>query len=498
MSRFLEYPRYDATELAQLIQNKEITPQEVLEEAIYRAERINPSINAIVTKLYDFAKNFLNKANKDSAFFGVPFLLKDLLSHLKGTKLSSGSRLLKDFISPYDSEVVKRYKACGLTIFGKTNTPEFGLMGTTEPDLFGPTRNPWNLDHSPGGSSGGSAAAVAARIVPVAGGGDGGGSLRIPASCCGIFGFKPSRGRVPHGPEFGELWEGAVTEHVLSISVRDSAKILDLISGPDKGAMYWLPRPEQPFEKCCEQDPPQLKIGFFTNSPVGAKVHPECVKAVLDAAKLLEDMGHIVEEVPIPYDGMLLAHCYFDLYFGQVSALLKLIRDTVGKFDKKLIELETWLFGVLGDKVSAGNYAASLFRWNIFSRAMANFHDKYHILMTPTIATLPPRIGQTRVCGAEKLFLKILRTFNLTFIPNPNLAKKMSLKRFAQMPFTQIANFTGQPAMSVPLHWTKENLPCGVQFIAPIGEDSLLFKIAGQLERAKPWKDKIPTNFISV
>lgn len=198
-------------------------------------------------------KFFLEHQSKESPFYGVPFLLKDLLSHLKDTKMTSGSALLKDYTSKFDSEVVIRYKKCGFVIMGKTNTPEFGLMGVTEPDLFGPSKNPWDLKLTTGGSSGGSAAAVAARIVPIAGGGDGGGSLRIPSSCCGIFGFKPSRGRVPHGPEFGQVWEGAVSEHVLTISVRDSAKVLDLISGPDKGAMYWLPQPEEPFSKACKK-----------------------------------------------------------------------------------------------------------------------------------------------------------------------------------------------------------------------------------------------------
>ncbi len=492
MTKFPEYHKFDGIGLCELIKKGDITAEEVLEEAINRAEKINPKINAIILPLYDFGKKYLKRASKDAPLYGVPFLLKDLLSHLRSTPLTSGSRLLKNFISSFDSEVVKRYKKSGLVIMGKTNTPEFGLMGTTEPDLFGPTQNPWNLDHIPGGSSGGSAAAVAARIVPIAGGGDGGGSLRIPASCCGIFGFKPSRGRVPVGPEFGEIWEGAVVEHVLTISVRDSAKVLDLISGPDKGAMYWLSKPKESFFNACTRDPKKLKIGFCTKSPVGDKVHSECINAVKNAASLLEDLGHIVEEVELPYNGELVADCYFNLYFGQVKALLMLIKEALVDVDKYKIELETWLLGTLGEKINAGEYAASLIKWNILARSMARYHEKYQILLTPTIATLPPKIGELRTKGLEKIFLEFLRKTNLKVLARVNITKKISIKRFAKMPFTQVANITGQPAMSIPIYWTKNNLPSGVQFIAPIGEDTVLFQLAGQIERARPWKEKIP------
>ncbi len=492
MSNFPEYTNLDATEITSLIKNKEITAEEVLDEAIERANKLNPSINAIINPLYDLGKKLLKTLSNDAPFYGVPFLLKDLLSHLKSTPLSCGSRLLRNYISQFDSEVVIRYKKAGFAIMGKTNTPEFGLMGTTEPDLFGPSRNPWNLEHITGGSSGGSAAAVAARIVPVAGGGDGGGSLRIPASCCGIFGFKPSRGRVPHGPEFGQIWEGAVTEHVLTLSVRDSAHILDLISGPDKGAMYWLPKDHEPYGIACTKDPEPLNIGFSVASPVGQKVDPECAKAVLDTANLLEELGHHVEQVDIPYDGELVADCYFDLYLGQVRALFILLKEALGSFDKYQIEIESWMLGTLGKKINAGVYAASLIKWNTLCRSMAKFHEKFHLLLTPTIAHTPPKIGELRAKGGERLFLEFLRKTNLTMFLQPKIIKKLSLKRFSAMPFTQIANMTGQPAMSVPLHWTKDNLPCGVQFIAPIGDDRTLFQLAGQLERARPWRDKIP------
>ncbi len=489
-----EYVTWDAIKIAQLIKNKEISPEEILEEAISRAEKINPNINAIICPLYDHAKKDIKNLDITFPLAGVPFLLKDLLSHLKGTPLTSGSRILKDFVSPFDSEVVKRYKSAGLVIMGKTNTPELGLMGTTEPDLFGPTQNPWNPKHIAGGSSGGSAAAVAARIVPIAGGGDGGGSLRIPASCCGVFGFKPSRGRVPTGPEFGEIWEGAVVEHVLTISVRDSALVLDLISGPDRGAMYWLSPDKESFLSQSQKDPPPLKIGICIKSPLDGRVDEECQKAVRNTANLLEEMGHKVEEVSLPYNGHLMAECYFTLYFGQVKALLLHAQHQLNKkIDKNLLEIETWMFNILGEKISAGEYAFYLMRWNELCREMAKFYERFDILLTPTIATEPPLLGTLRTSGMEKNILSLIRKLNLTFLLNPTQVKNISIKRLEVMPFTQIANITGQPAMSLPLHWTKKGLPCGVQFMGEIGKDGLLLSLAGQIERAKSWHNRIPS-----
>ncbi len=488
-----EYPTWDAITIAQLIKEKKISPKEILKEAISRAENINPYINAIICPLYEYAQKNLKNLDLKAPLAGVPFLLKDLLSHLEGTPLTSGSKIFKNFISPFDSEVVKRYKRAGLVIMGKTNTPEMGLMGTTEPDLFGPTKNPWNYKHIAGGSSGGSAAAVASRIVPVAGGGDGGGSLRIPASCCGVFGFKPSRGRVPSGPEFGEIWEGAVVEHVISVSVRDSALILDLITGPDKGAMYWLSPEKESFLSYAYKDPPSLKIGMCVRSPLGGKVSEECKKAVSETSQLLEDMGHRVEEVSIPYRGDLMANCYLTLYFGQVRALLLHAQNQLNKkINKYLLEIETWMFNVLGEKISAGEYAFFLIRWNELCRQMAKFHEKFDLLLTPTIATEPPPLGTLRTSGLEKLLLDIVRRLNLKFLLRPNQVKNISIRRLEIMPFTQIANITGQPAMSLPLYWTNKRLPCGVQFIGPIGKDGLLFSLASQIEKARPWKDRIP------
>ncbi|MCJ7772177.1 MAG: amidase, partial [Desulfobacterales bacterium] len=292
MGRFKEYDTYDGLGLAELVRKKEISPDEICEEAISRIEALNPKLNAVITKMYDQGRKAVKDQLPDGPFTGVPFLLKDLLAAYAGVPMTSGSKAFKNYIPDHDSELVRRYKKAGLVILGKTNTPEFGLLGYTEPELHGITRNPWNTDHTPGGSSGGSAAAVASGMVPLASGGDGGGSIRIPASCCGLFGLKVTRGRNPTGPEHGAIWQGAVVEHVISRSVRDSAAILDSICGGDIGAPYYVPNPERPYLKEIEQNPGSLKIAFNTHSPIDTDVHPECVQAVEDTAKLLEKLGH--------------------------------------------------------------------------------------------------------------------------------------------------------------------------------------------------------------
>ena len=291
MSRFKDYDKYDAMGLADLVKKKELTPSELVEEAIALIEKSNPRLNAVVHKMYDIGRATAKGKLPDGPFHGVPFLLKDLLDAYAGVPLTSGSRAYRAYIPKEDSEMVRRYKKAGLVVIGKTNLPEFGLLGYTEPELFGPCRNPWNTEHTPGGSSGGSAAAVAVGMVPIASGGDGGGSIRIPASCCGIFGFKPSRGRNPTGPEYGELWQGAVVSHVLTRSVRDSAAALDAVQGPESGAPYVIAPPLMPYLEEIRREPKKLFIAVNTTSPVGREVHPECIKAVEKTVKLLEGLG---------------------------------------------------------------------------------------------------------------------------------------------------------------------------------------------------------------
>jgi amidase len=427
-------------------------------------------------------------------FSGVPFLCKDLVSAIAGVPMNKGSKSCRNYVPTQDSEMARRYKAAGLIVMGKTNTPEFGLMGITEPELHGPTRNPWNIDHTPGGSSGGSAAAVAAGFVPMASGGDGGGSIRIPSSCCALFGLKVTRGRNPLGPEAGEIWQGAEVEGTLTRSVRDCAAMLDATNGADPGAPYILPKPARPYLTDVGQDPGPLKIAFTVESPFKTKIHPECAEAVQNAVKLLSSLGHIVEEAQPGIDGEALGKSYMMMYFGEVAADIEELKSVVGRpLNHHDTEEATWALNLLGKTFSAGDFVLAMRQWNVFSRQMAKFHETYDLYLTPTIATLPPRIGELQQKPVEQLFLKIINSMNMgKLLKATGIADMMATKGLSKMPFTQLANLTGQPAMSVPLHWSKDGLPCGVQFIGRFGEESLLFQLAGQLERAQPWFHKRP------
>src|SRR5450759_442773 len=320
MSGFSEYEKYDGLGLAQLVQKKEVSPLELCKEAIIRMDRINPKINAVIYRMDNLARAAAKGPIPTGPFSGVPFLCKYLVSAIAGVPMNKGSKSCRNYVPTQDSEMARRYKAAGLIVLGKTNTPEFGLMGITEPELHGPTRNPWNIDHTPGGSSGGSAAAVAAGFVPMASGGDGGGSIRIPSSCCALFGLKVTRGRNPLGPEAGEIWQGAEVEGALTRSVRDCAAMLDATNGADPGAPYILPKPARPYLTDVGQDPGRLKIAFTVESPFKTKIHPACAEAVQKAAKLLSSLGHIVEEAQPGIDGVALGKSYMMMYFGEVAA----------------------------------------------------------------------------------------------------------------------------------------------------------------------------------
>jgi len=494
MSEFPEYPEYDAVGLAGLIRGGRISASEVRAEAVRRAQDFNPGLNAIVRPMYERAAESWEETSRDVPFPGVPFLLKDLQHSLAGEPISSGSRAMRDFIPARDCEMVRRWKAAGLVPLGKTNTPELGLMGVTEPELFGPARNPWDPRRSPGGSSGGSAAAVAARIVPAASGGDGGGSIRIPASCCGLFGLKPSRGRTPHGPDFGAVWEGAVTDHVLSLSVRDSAALLDATHGPDPGPPYLINEPETSFLRASREDPPPLRIGFSAESPLGAGVDADNREAVTSAAKLFEDLGHRVEEVGLPYNGELVAECYIRMYFGQTAAALKLMGQWRGKrIRARELEVTTRAVASQGRALAARDYCLSLHRWNEVARAMGRFHQEYDLLLTPVLAGPVPWIGEMGLSRAERLGLETLLSLGLSrALSWSGVVERTALVSLARMPFPQVANLTGQPAMSLPLHKSRDGMPCGVQCIAALGGETTLFRLAGQVERARPWFRKTP------
>ena len=498
MSRFKEYDQYDGLGLAELVRNGEVTALELFDEAVYRYEKTHSAINAVTIPMLDRARQQVEnfQPNQTSGVFaGVPLLIKNLLTEIHGTEITNGSAALKGNVSQQTSELAKRYLKSGVTLMGRTNTSEFGLVGFTEPKAYGPTRNPWNLEYSVGGSSGGSAAAVAARIVPLAGGGDGGVSIRIPAACCGLFGLKPTRGRIPTAPIAADYWDGAASEHVITLSVRDSAAMLDITHGPAIGEAYSIPTPERKFSDIIKQPLRRLKIGFTYHSPVNTAVDFECISATQKAVRTLEHLGHHVEEVEFPVDGQVMAKAFFMLYFGQVAADLQAISEKTGIAVKRLdVEDLTYTFGLLGRKISADTYINLKRTWNDMSQSAVSFHKKYDLLLTPTLGLAPPKIGDLQLKLREILPVNLLCHLGMAkHIFSPAIFTRLINSGLAPYPFTQVANLTGQPAMSVPLHWTGNGLPCGVQFVAPMGDEATLLQLATELEIAEPWFDKRPT-----
>lgn len=488
---FSEYRQYDALGLAELVRSGQITATELLAIAIARAEEVNPQLNAINLPLYEHAREQLaNHPPKSSQVFGgVPFLIKDLGLALKGTELRMGSRSTEGNVSEVNSYLVRWFEEEGLLIFGKTNTPEFGLTPFTEPEAFGATRNPWNKEYTAGGSSGGSAAAIAAGIVPMATASDGGGSIRMPASCCGLFGLKPSRGRLSLGPDAGESWNGAVVEGCNSRSVRDSAAFLDAFIRPGIGELYYAPQPAVPYRSLLEKDPRKLRIGFSVEHPLGLAVEKDCREAVEEAAHLLADLGHEVEAVPLPYRREDLTKTFLHLIMGEVSAELKRVGAARGqRVRRSEVELETYALSLLGDAISAGDYAYYRSQWNGLARRQGHFHQTYDCLLTPTVTQAPFPIGSLRSSKGEQLLIQVLTSLGLGRLMKANI-EQLAEKIFAYMPYTPIANMTGQPSMSVPLHWNAKGLPVGVMFTSAIYREDILFPLAAQLERARPWAE---------
>ena len=490
---FPEYDRLDGLGLAALIRRGEVTAGEAVEAALARVAARNPSLNAVVWPLPERARAAVRDGLPEGPFCGVPFLLKDLGLALAGVPMRSGSAATEGYVPARDAELVRRWRAAGLVFVGKTNTPELGLMGVTEPEAFGPTRNPWALDRTPGGSSGGSAAAVAARLVPLASAGDGGGSIRTPAASCGLFGLKPSRGRTTNGPDGGDVWDGAAVGHAVTVTVRDSAALLDATHGPLPGDPYFLPPPERPFLEEAGRDPTPLRIGFSTRSPLDTPVHPACVAAVEDAARLLESLGHAVEEAAPAVDGRAVARSYLTMYFGQTAAALDELDRRLGDGAAKRTEVATQLLGQIGRALSAADYVAARQTWNTFARATAAFHARYDVYLTPTLAEPPLPIGSLRPSTQRRALMQAALTLHAgRALLAAGVVDEVAEQSLSKTPFTQLFNLTGQPAMSLPLYWTADGLPCGVQFAAPLGDEATLFRLAGQLERARPWAHRLP------
>jgi amidase len=491
---FSEYVKQDAVGLADRVWRREVTADELLALALAQNERAQPKTNAICRSMEAEARGQLEKPLR-GVFAGVPFLIKDIAQDYAGLPTGAGSRAMQKNVAAEHSHVVKAYLEAGLVIFGKTNLPELGLKGVSDSQANGRASNPWNVAHTPGGSSGGSAAAVASGVVPMAAANDGGGSIRIPAACCGLFGLKPSRGLVSPGPTSGEHWFGATAEGVISRSVRDTAAALDVIAGGEPGDPFAAAKPAGPFAQSTPKDPPRLKIGFTSVSPIGTAVHPEAKAAVEHAAILLRGLGHEVEEAAPDVDGAALAKAFLHVYFGQVAAMVAQGR-ALGA-DRSEFELLSRVLSTLGGAISAGALTTQLLKWNEFARALARFHQRYDMLLTPTLAHPPIRHGQGDPGAAEQVFLNLLdRVGLLGLLARLGLfdstIDKIARDSLQYVPFTQLANLTGVPAMSVPLHWTAEGLPLGVQFTARMGDEARLLQLARQLETAQPWFDRLP------
>jgi len=491
---FAEYLSCDATALAQRVSRGETSPSELLALALAQHHRVHARVNAVCRLMEEQA---MAQAAGPLAgpFAGVPFLIKDCAQDYAGVPTSNGSRSMQGIVPVRHAAVVRRYLEAGLVIFGKTNLPEFAIKAVTDPKLFGRTNNPWQLDHTPGGSSGGSAAAVAAGIVPMAAGNDGGGSLRIPAACCGLFALRPSRGRISSGPAAGEVWFGASSEGVLSRSVRDTALALDVLQGAEPGDPFVIAAPDAPYVDLMQRDPGRMRIGFTTTSPIGTEVHPDAVAAVRQAADLLRGLGHDVEEAAPEIDGAALANSFLHIYFGQIPAMVALVKAQGARNDE--IELLSRVLVTLGNSVSAGTLTTQLAQWNEFAQALGRFHQQFDMLLTPTLAHPPirhgvgdPPPGQQRALGflQQTGLLGIMARLGLLH----GTVRKIAEDSLRYVPFTQLANLSGTPAMSVPLYWTKEGLPLGVQFIGPFGSEHRLLQLAHQLEQAQPWLNRLP------
>ncbi|HWS74255.1 MAG TPA: amidase [Quisquiliibacterium sp.] len=497
MAAFEDYDRYDGLGLAGLVQRGEVRPAELVEAAIARIEARDPALNSVILAMFDQARAAAEGPLPDGPFRGVPMLLKDLIATVAGQPTASGSRALRGLPWPRDSELVTRLRAAGVLLLGKTNTPEFGLVPYTEPEAFGPTRNPWNLAHSPGGSSGGSAAAVAARLVPLATGGDGGGSIRIPASCCGLFGLKVSRGRTPTGPLYGELWHGFASEHVLARSVRDSAAMLDVLAGADVGAPYAAPAAPASFLAESGSEPPPLRIAF-TSKPLfggaGAPVHDDCREALAKTVSLLRDLGHEPVEAAPGIDGEACARAFVTILAAETRATIEEVAQLSKRSASRAdYEAATWALGLLGRATPASEYAAASNLLQAASRAVGGFFERYPVLLTPTLAQPPAPIGALQPSAGERRLMSVLNPLGAGWLYRlGGMVDQLAGKTFAYMPYTPLFNVTGQPAMSVPLHWNAAGLPIGLQFAGRFGDEALLLRLAGQLERARPWAARTP------
>lgn len=467
----------DATAQAELVRRGDASPLELVDAAIARVEKLDPELNAVIHPRFERAREEAAGELPDGPFRGVPFLVKDLMCHQAGEPWHEGMAFLRDlgWTATTDTWLAERFRAAGLVTVGRTNTPELGILPTTEPAAYGPTRNPWDTSRSPGGSSGGSAAAVAAGLVPVAHANDGGGSIRIPASECGLVGLKPSRGRTTQGPDVGEAMGGLAVEHVVTRSVRDTAAVLDAVAGPGPGDPYWAPPPGRPFLDEVGADPGRLRVGITTAAPGGmASTHPDCVAAAEAAAHLLASLGHEVEEAgPEGLDDPDYIPRFLTLWSSGVAAGLDGWSAAAGReIVAADVEPLTWALADMGRAYSAADLLASVAWLQAHARRTARFWGDHDLWLTPTIAEPPPPLGE--------------------FTSPPDNPLHGIFRAASVVPFTPPLNVTGQPAISLPLHWNAAGLPIGVQLVAAAGREDVLLRVAAQLEEAAPWADRRP------
>ncbi len=469
----------DATDQAELVRKREASPRELVDAAIARIEKVNPRLNAVITRRFEKARAEADsRALPDGPFRGVPFLLKDLVCHSAGDPYHAGMQLLRElrWTEPADTHLAARFRAAGFVFLGKTNTPELGPVPTTEPLAYGPTRNPWDTARSPGGSSGGSAAAVASGMVPAAHANDGGGSIRIPSSACGLVGLKPSRGRTSLGPDAGETWAGMAIEHAVTRSVRDTAAILDAVAGPAPGDPYTAPPPVRPFREEVGAPPGRLRVGLLTRAPGGQfDVHPDCVAAARDAARLLESLGHRVEEShPAALDELEAGVASVTIVTTWTARDLAYWSERTGReIGPRDVEPMVWGIAEMGRATTGLQYIRAVEYMHGYARRMAGWWTEgFDLLLTPTLVEPPPTLGQFDATADDPLhgFVR-----SATFVA-----------------FTLPFNMTGQPAISLPLHWSREGLPIGVQLVAAYGREDVLLRMAAQLEEARPWREKRP------
>jgi amidase len=473
MNGFSDYERYDALGLADLVRRRQVSAEALLDAAIARVDGRNPSVNAVVMKLYDYGRQAIAAGLPDGPFTGVPFLLKDLSAALAGVPTTRACKFFADVVPPEDSAQVTRLKRAGLVVFGKTNTCELGLSLTCEPQFHGATHNPWDLTRISGGSSGGAAAAVGARMVPAAHGSDGFGSIRAPAACCGLVGLKPTRGRNTMAPYLGEGLGGLSTEHALTLSVRDSAALLDATAGLGAGDPYTAPPPARPFLQECGADPGRLRIAFTTTTPNGAPVAAEYLRALQDATQLCATLGHHVEEADPTIDRTTVIPTFLTLMAANTVVNLS-SHPTAGRPARQdEVETVTWASAhVMGAKISGADYVRATQTAHKLGRQMADFHRRYDVLLTPALAMLPPKLGwiDMMLDDVEEYWRRV----------------------FAFSPFTVWFNITGQPAVVLPLGQTADGLPLSVQLVARYGDEATLFRLASQIEAARPWFDRKP------